>query len=353
MMQSASPPGHGIGTVGSRAYRRNVPTSRKLAVRDPAFAPMLATLGAPPSASEDQAIEVKFDGQRATLLVADGAVTVFSRNGLDVSTCFPEMSGVAAAVGHRPMVLDGEIVAVDAHGRPSFTRLQRRWPQQRRPSAQLLREVPVRMLAFDVIHLDGRDVTKTPYGQRRELLDGLMVVDKSPVLTVPRAMTGVTPADALKACATHGLEGIVTKRLDSPYQPGERSPHWLKTPWRSTAELVVVGYWSASGPGGRSCVGSLLVAGHDETGALVACGQVGTGFSDSMRRRLYAQLHPTRRTTSPVANPIEAPGVQFVEPRLVVEVAYREYVAGRWLRHPSFKGERAADPEHVPLPVHA
>jgi bifunctional non-homologous end joining protein LigD len=349
-MQSASPTGHGIGTVGPHAYRRNVPNSRKPAVRDPAFAPMLATLGTPPT-GDGHAVEVKFDGQRCTLVIDDGYVTAFSRNGLDVSTCFPELAGVAAAVGDRPMVLDGEIVAVDAQGRPSFTRLQRRWPQQRRPGAQLLREVPVRALAFDVVQLDGHGLTKIPYGQRRELLDALMVVDKSPVLTVPRAMIGVAPADALEACAAHGLEGIVTKVLDSPYQPGERSPYWLKTPYRATVELVVAGYWAASGPGGRSCVGSLLVAGHDEAGALVACGQVGTGFSDSMRRRLYSQLQPTRRAPSPVANPIEAPGVRFVEPRLVVEVAYREYVAGRWLRHPSFKGERAADPGHVPLPV--
>ena len=145
---------------------------------------------------------------------------------------------------------------------------------------------------------------------------------------------------ALEACAEHGLEGIVTKRLDSPYRPGERSCHWLKTPYRATAELLVAGYWCASGPGGRAGVGSLLVAGYDAAGDLVACGQVGTGFSDSIRRHLYAQLHPTRRTTAPVANVIEAPGVRFVEPLLVVEVAYREYVQGRWLRHASFKGLR-------------
>jgi bifunctional non-homologous end joining protein LigD len=327
-----------------------VPTRSKLAVRDPAFAPMLATLGAPPPASGDQAVEVKFDGQRATIVIADGRVTTFSRNGLDVSSCFPELSKVAVAVGDRPMVLDGEIVAVDAQGRPSFTLLQHRWPQQRRPSAQLLREVPVRMLAFDVVALLGRDITKTPYGQRRALLDALMVVERSPVLTVPRAMVGVVPGDVLETCAANGLEGIVTKRLDSPYRSGERSRDWLKTPYRATAELLVAGYWCASGPGGRSCVGSLLVAGYDAAGDLVACGQVGTGFSDSTRRHLYAQLHPRRRTTAPVVNPIATPGVRFVEPRLVVEVAYREYVHGRWLRHASFKGLRDTAPERAALP---
>ena len=128
------------------------------------------------------------------------------------------------------MVLDGEIVALDAEGRPSFTRLQRRWPQQRRPSADLVREVPCRLAAFDLIELDGKSIATLPYRRRRELLDNLMVVDKSRVLSVPRAMFDVEPADALEAAAEHGMEGLVVKRLDSPYRPGERSPDWIKTP---------------------------------------------------------------------------------------------------------------------------
>lgn len=322
-------------------------------MRDPAFAPMLATLGAPPPSGDGYATEVKLDGQRGTVLVSDGRVIVFSRNGADITRCFPELSGVAAAIGDRRAVLDGEIVAVDQQGRPSFTRLQRRWPQQRRPSAELLREVPVRFCGFDILAIDDHPVTAQPYGQRRALLDALMVVEKSPVLTVPRAMLDVVPADALDAAATHGMEGIVLKRLDSPYRPGERSPFWTKVPVRATVELVIVGYWCASGPGGRSCVGSLLIAGHDAAGDLVAIGQVGTGFSDTMRRRLYAQLHPTRRPTSPVANHIEVPGVRWVEPRYVAETAYREYVPGRWLRHTSFKGLRSADPAQIRVPEYA
>jgi bifunctional non-homologous end joining protein LigD len=125
-----------------------VPTRTKLAARDPAFAPMLATLGTPPT--DGNAIEWKFDGQRATVLV-DDAVTAFSRNGADVSRTFPELAGIAAAVGGRRVVLDGEIVALDAQGRPSFTRLQRRWPQQRRPRPELVREVPCRLMAFDIL----------------------------------------------------------------------------------------------------------------------------------------------------------------------------------------------------------
>jgi bifunctional non-homologous end joining protein LigD len=204
-------------------------TTRTGAARHPALGPMVATLGAPPSGGGN-AVEWKFDGQRATVVVED-AVTIFSRNGADVSRTFPELAGVAAAIGERQAVLDGEIVAVDEAGRPSFTLLQRRWPQQRRPRLELLREVPVRLLAFDLLSLDGRDVTSYPYGQRRELLDALMVIEKSPVLTVPPALVDVSPADMLEVASAHSMEGIVAKRLDSPYRPG-RTTLWIKSPVR-------------------------------------------------------------------------------------------------------------------------
>ncbi len=112
---------------------------------------MLATLGKAPASGENVATEIKWDGQRAIVAIDGETTRVWSRNGADITRTFPELAGVAEAVGGRPMILDGEIVALDAHGRPSFTRLQRRWPQQRRPDAALLREVPVRLMGFDVI----------------------------------------------------------------------------------------------------------------------------------------------------------------------------------------------------------
>ena len=320
----------------------------QLSMRAPTWAPMLAALGAPPKRGDGYAVEWKWDGQRATVFVAD-AVRIFTRNGADVTGTFPELARVAAAIGHRQAILDGEIVAVDQTGRPSFTRLQRRWPQQRRPQPELLREVPVRLLAFDLLALDGRDLRSHPYERRRELVDALMVVDKSPVLTIPPNLTAVSPAAMLEVAASHQVEGIVTKRLDSPYRPG-RTRLWIKSPVRATCELVIVGYWCARGPGGRTSIGSLLLAGHDNTGDLIVVGQVGTGFSSSTRQRLYGMLQPTTRATTPAANPVEVPGVCWVEPQLVCEVAYREYVS-RWLRHTSFKGLRDADPARIRVPT--
>ncbi|KMV22092.1 DNA ligase [Mycobacterium heckeshornense] len=291
----------------------------------------------------------KFDGQRGLVVVEGDTVWVYSRNGAHVSRTFPELGGIAAAVGGRSVVLDGEIVAVGPSGRPSFQRLQQRWPQQRRPTPELVRQVPVRMLAFDVLAVDGRDITSSTYEERRELLEGLMIVEKSKVLTVPRCWVDVRPSDMLDVAAANQVEGIVAKRLDYPYRAG-RTTSWIKTPVRATAEFVIVGFWCAQGRGGRSSVGSLLLAGHDDSGELVVAGQVGTGLSSVTRRTLFELLQPIQQHTAPVAFPLEAKGIRWVIPKYVGEVAYREYVAGKWLRHASWKGLRDSDPRTVRMP---
>ncbi|MBY0286760.1 MAG: DNA ligase [Mycobacteriaceae bacterium] len=284
------------------------------------------------------------------MVVIDDGVTVFTRNGADVTRTFPEVaSGVAGAVGGRPVVLDGEIVALDQAGRPSFERLQRRWPQQRRPKPELLRQVPVRFFAFDVLARDGEDIVTWPYLERRALLDSLAVVETSKTLTVPRFWTDVSPAVMLEVAAENSVEGIVVKRVDSPYRPG-RSNLWLKCPLRATAELIIAGYLPSSGPAGR--VGSLLIAGRDGEGRLVLVGQVGTGFSESARRQLFGLLHRIQRRTPPVVNaPAMDHGIRWVEPNHVGEVAYRNYRPGRGLRHTSWKGLREdTDPSRIGLP---
>ncbi|OPX08376.1 DNA ligase [Mycobacterium sp. AT1] len=311
---------------------------------------MLATLGKAPVDGDKVATEWKWDGQRAILIIDGGTTRVLSRNGMDVSRTFPELAGVAAAVGRRSMILDGEIVALDAAGRPSFTRLQRRWPQNRRPDAALLREVPVGVMGFDVLEFEGRWLTDRPWHERRAVLESALVVDRSPVLTVPRAFTDVSPADMLAVAASHGVEGIVLKLTDSKYISG-RSGLWTKVPVRLSADVVIVGFWCAGGPGGRNAVGSLLLAGHDGAGRLVAVGQCGTGFSANMRRHLFDLLDPLRRERSPLALPLEAAGVRYVRPTYVGEVAYREYVPGRWMRHTSWKGLREKPVSGVGVPA--
>ena len=133
--------------------------------------PMLATLGRPPARFADYAVEAKYDGQRGLAVVDSGVVNLFSRNGADITRTFPELTAALPKVLRgRSAVLDGEIVALDKTGVPSFSRLQQRWLQNRRPTADLLRQVPVRFYAFDVLSLDGQDSTRQPYSTRRDRL---------------------------------------------------------------------------------------------------------------------------------------------------------------------------------------
>lgn len=313
---------------------------------------MLAVLGSPPH-DTGWAVEWKFDGQRATVVVDGADVTVYSRSGADVTRTFPELSGVATALGHRRAVLDGEIIAPARDGLPSFSRLQQRWPQNRRPTPELLRQVPVQLVAFDVLDLDGHDMTTARYVERRAALDTLAPADgHRTVLAVPKAWTGISPADMLSIAAAHQMEGIVAKRLDSPYRSG-RSPLWVKCPVRSTAEVAIVGYWPASPPMASSSIGALLLAGRDEAGELVVVGKVGTGFSSNSRRHLYELLQPLERSDPVVDRGFyEASGLHWVTPKYVGEVAYREYTPGGGLRHASWKGLRvAASPDEVRLPA--
>ncbi|WP_232425894.1 ATP-dependent DNA ligase [Mycobacterium sp. JS623] len=312
--------------------------------------PMLATLRPVPASGDGVAVEWKYDGQRTAVVVDPTGTWIVSRNGVDVSRTFPELAAIGDEFGGRRVILDGEIVAVDAQGRPSFTRLQRRWPQHRRPTPTLLREVPVRVLAFDIVALGNRSLTGLPYCERRDILAELTDGLTSPVLTVPQSFSDVSPADMLQIAGQHGMEGVVVKRVDSPYVSG-RTTLWTKHPVRSTAQLLIVAFWHAGGPGGARSVGSVLLAGHNAAGDLVVVGQVGTGFSASTRRHLFELLDPIRRTDPPVVSAPEVPGAVWVQAETVGEVAYREYVAGRWLRHTSWKGLRdAVDPATVAVP---
>jgi bifunctional non-homologous end joining protein LigD len=151
----------------------------------------------------------------------------------------------------------------------------------------------------------------------------------------------------LEVCAANDVEGVVAKHLDSPYRPG-RSPLWVKSMVRATAELAIVGHIDTRAAGGS--VGSLLVAGYDGSGDLVLVGHVGTGMSQRERRRLFELLDPIEIPDAPVRNPAVEPGVRWVTPRYVGEIAYRECTPGRWLRHPSWKGLRDVDLAGARLP---
>lgn len=304
------------------------------------LSPMLATLGKPPARFADFAVEAKYDGQRGIAVVDGGQVTLLSRNGADVTRTFPEITAaLPATVGNRNIVLDGEVVALDNSGVPSFSRLQQRWPQNRRPSAEMLRRVPVRFYAFDVLNLDGQDITGRPYNDRRKTLAAVAAYSESRTVQFPRSWSDTDPALVLEAVAELNLEGIVCKQLDSPYRPGMRSPHWIKTPLRRRSEFIIGG-WLPGMSVNRHTVGGLLVGAHCPDGLLQFCGVVGAGLSTRERRRLTEALKPLQCSASPFRSvPSDiTPYARWVHAELVGDVEYREFIGS--LRHPSWKGLR-------------
>lgn len=302
---------------------------------------MLATGGAPPD-GPGWAVEMKWDGVRIIAVREDGGCRLYSRNGNDVSSAYPEIVAALKAVsGKGSLVLDGEIIAQDRDGAPSFGLLQRRMHVVR-PGEQLVAEVPVQYFIFDVLGVDGVDVTGETYLERR---DRLAELRPSVPVSVPPYWTDVDAEKLLEVASEHRIEGIVSKRVDSVYLPGRRSPAWIKTPLRQNTEVVVAG-WTPGAGGFAASFGSLVMGAHDETGRLVYIGNVGTGFTQAARRVLRGTLDEITVSASPFEQtPPEAAagGWHWVRPILVGDVEYREF-SGERLRMPSWKGLRTDKP---------
>lgn len=345
-------PGGGLGGRRRYALFRTDDDPRKpqwmihLMRDDPARAedprPMLATRGSAEELGrlpEDEwAFEMKWDGIRAIVAVDEGAVRLRSRSGADITASYPELSGLSDALAADEAVLDGEIVALDGSGAPSFGRLQQRMNLvDAREVSAARRAVPVSLIVFDVLRINGERSTGLPYRQRRELLEELIEDGTGQPVTVPPAFEGDAEA-ALTASRELGLEGIVAKRLDSVYRPGIRSSDWRKFPLAETAEVVVIG-WRVS-TADAAGIASLLLARPGADG-LEYAGRVGTGFSQADRRRIRAQLSRSERKTPPVAVPAsDRRDARWVTPRLVGEVVFRERTTDGRLRHPVWRGWR-------------
>jgi len=299
---------------------------------------MLATAGDLPSAADEAAwgFEMKWDGVRAVVYV-DADVRVLTRNDREVAATYPELQGLAAAVP-GPVVLDGEIVALDEAGRPSFGQLQARMHVQR-PSAALRAQVPVSLLLFDVLHAEGSSQLSRTYDQRRLLLTDLGL--DGPSWATPPAFEG-DGATAMAVSRQQGLEGVIAKRRTSTYLPGRRSRDWVKVKHIRMQE-VVVGGWSP-GEGRRAGgIGSLLLGVHDDDGRLVYAGHVGTGFSDRVLADLKQRLTALEQPTPPFADVVPRPhakGARWVAPALVGEVAFSEWTREGRMRHPTWRGLR-------------
>ncbi|WP_419994412.1 non-homologous end-joining DNA ligase [Streptomyces boninensis] len=314
----------------------------------PHIQPMLAVSGSLPSAEADAhfGYELKWDGVRAVAYVpGDGSLTLLTRNDNDVSAQYPELAPLGEALAATPCVLDGEIVALGPDGRPSFADLQRRMNLTKAAVIERLStETPVDFMAFDIMHLAGRDTTREPYEERRTRLEGLGI--HGPRWSTPPYWEG-HGAQALELTQEHGLEGLVAKRLTSAYLPGRRSDAWLKIKNVRTQE-VLIGGWTQGEGRRRGTLGALLVGIPGPDGLRYA-GSVGTGFSEHALEALQELLDGLERETSPFNGPVadrhvRSADVHWVEPELPGEVAYAEWTSAGKLRHPVWRGLRTDKP---------
>src|SRR3954470_18369382 len=309
--------------------------------------PMAATLlpKGLPSPDDAYAYEFKWDGVRALTYVRNGEVLVQSRNLLDVTGQYPELKGVGEKLAARTAVIDGEIVALDKKGRPSFQLLQGRMHVGSAVEVQRrMADTPVAYLVFDVLYLDGKSTMRLPYTERRALLESLPIA--GPGAQVPPSTVG-NGAAVFEASDKTGLEGIMAKRLDSIYEAGKRSRAWLKVKNHRRQE-VVIGGGATGGGRGAGTIGALL-SGYYDDGKLMYAGHVGTGFTDKLLDELRKEMAPLQRPDSPFDTPVpRLKNATFVDPKLVGEVEFSEWTRDGTLRQPSFKGLREdKDPRKV------
>ncbi|MFS3128127.1 non-homologous end-joining DNA ligase [Nocardioides sp. Bht2] len=299
--------------------------------------PMLATRGHHVPQGAEWTHEVKWDGMRILAELPQlGTLRLTSRNENVVTDAFPELAELPSPLRRRDLLLDGEVVAL-VDGRPDFGALASRIHVRGRRSTALSAATPVTFLVFDLLRLDGRDLTGEPLSVRRELLDGIGINDVH--WQVPGTWDD---GDALwHATEQQQLEGIVSKRLDSTYQAGARSPHWLKFPHRRRSSWVIGGWRPETGAAQR--MGAVLVGEPTPDGVLYR-GRVGSGLTGKAAVALKQALAEHPRSSSPFADEvprIDADGTHWVEPTIVIDVEALGISDGGRLRQPSFRGVRA------------
>jgi bifunctional non-homologous end joining protein LigD len=300
--------------------------------------PMLATRGDHVPQGPEWTHEVKWDGIRALVDVADGRVRVWSRNENDITVAWPELQALGSL--GRDVLLDGEIVAL-GNGVPTFGALADRMHLRDVTKVARLAETnPVTLLAFDVLRVDGEDVCRRSLRDRRALLESLGL-DAPPIAAVVQVPASYEDGQTLlDAAEAQRLEGIVSKRWTSAYHPGRRSRDWLKFPIRPTGSFVVGGFRFETDSDHR--LGAVLVGEPTDDG-LVFRGRVGSGIAGKAGQRLGEQLKPLVRDASPFATAlprVDTLGTVWVDPEVIVDVQYLTITTDGRLRQPAYRGVR-------------
>lgn len=307
--------------------------------------PMLALLSNLPEHEERYGFEYKWDGIRAVFFMQGHAHRIETRNLTDVTLGYPELVPIVERLSGSTAVLDGEIVAFNERGYPSFGRLQHRLGVTETRARARVETVPITYMLFDVLYLEGRDLTGLPYTERRRVLEAMELSDEH--WRTPPSFEG-DGASVLEAARENHLEGVVAKLLDGPYREGKRTGEWLKTKLVDRQEFVIGGWTGIST--GAPGVGALLIGYHDFRegtrggGGLVYAGKVGSGYTEGDRRALERRLKPMETGRNPFRGVVNAGPAHFVRPELVAEVEFRGWTNTGHLRQPSYKGLRTDKP---------
>lgn len=280
--------------------------------------------------------EIKFDGYRIMARIDHGEVKLFTRNGHDWTHKLPSQAGALAALNLESAWLDGEMVVADEHGVPDFQALQNAFDSGR--SGNIV------YYLFDLPYLNGVDLREVPVEERRVALATLLKLNENPLLRFSDAF-GEDPEALLNSACQMQMEGLIGKRLGSPYV-SRRSSDWIKLKCKHRQEFVVVGFTDPKGS--RNAFGALLLGLHDrDSGQLRYAGKVGTGFNEVTLKRIYEQLKPLKAKKPSVVNPpsgFEAKGVHWLKPSLLAEVAFAEMTKDGSVRHAVFHGLRDDKP---------
>jgi bifunctional non-homologous end joining protein LigD len=345
------------------ARRKDASTApRRSARADPfpePFRPMLAKSADRPFSRPGWFFEVKWDGVRTLAFVrrrgAVQEVSLYSRTLLRLNAQFPEIVEALSRMQEDSIVLDGEVIAPDERGQPSFARLQQRFHLSRDAEVREAgSKIQIAYAVFDCLYLAGRDLRGRPFSERRRVLEGLTL----PAGLIRGDVVEENGLTLYAAVREHNLEGIIAKKAASPYRPGVRSPDWLKIKRRQTLEAVVAGMTRGKGLRTRT-FGALVLGQYDpKTGALVHIGQTGGGLTDADLRLLRERLEPLITATSPFASPPRTlTPATWVRPEVVVEVEYGERTPDGMLRFPVFLRVRDDLPARevrmpIPAPAH-
>jgi bifunctional non-homologous end joining protein LigD len=303
---------------------------------------MLATLVDKPFDGEEWLFEVKWDGYRAIAFLESGSLRLVSRNQNDMTAGYPELRSIPDSIKARTAILDGEIVALDEQGRPSFSLMQQRTGVGHggRRIRHTRDDIPAMYYVFDLLYLDGYNLMQVELEQRKQLLASILAPGDLIRYSDHYVGNGIA---LFEAAAQRDLEGIVAKRRSSPYIQ-KRSHDWLKIKIVRRQECVVGGYTDPRGS--RENFGSIVLGLYDDQGRLIPVGQAGSGFTEESHAAMWKRLHALGTKRSPFFGKVESPrAVHFVKPELVAEIKFSEWThegqsGGIKMRAPVFQGLR-------------